>query len=108
SVGRGADLWVVYMGNNEMVGPFGSASIFGARAPALPVVRAGLWLKETRIGQLLDAGMYGLRRRGQPLPEWGGMEMMVEQRVRPHSSQNERVYRNFSQNLSDLLETASR
>ena len=108
SVGRGADLWVVYMGNNEMVGPFGSASIFGARAPALPVVRAGLWLKETRIGQLLDAGMYGLRRRGQPLPEWGGMEMMVEQRVRPHSSQNERVYRNFSQNLSELLETASR
>jgi len=107
SVGHGADLWVVYMGNNEMIGPFGSASIFGARAPALPAVRANLWLKETRVGQLLDSGIYWLRRRGQPLPTWRGMEMMVEQKIRPHSSENERVYKNFSRNLSELLETAS-
>ncbi len=30
------DLWIIYMGNNEMVGPFGAATVFGAKAP--PVV----------------------------------------------------------------------
>ena len=25
------DLWIIYMGNNEMVGPFGAATVFGAK-----------------------------------------------------------------------------
>jgi hypothetical protein len=29
------DLWLIYIGNNEMVGPFGAATVFGARAPPL-------------------------------------------------------------------------
>ena len=29
------DLWIIYMGNNEMVGPFGAATVFGAKAPPL-------------------------------------------------------------------------
>ena len=36
------DLWIVYMGNNEMVGPFGAATIFGAKAPPLGFVRLNL------------------------------------------------------------------
>ncbi|PYM15179.1 MAG: hypothetical protein DME18_04920, partial [Verrucomicrobia bacterium] len=30
---RDGDLWVIYAGNNEMVGPFGAGTIFGPRAP---------------------------------------------------------------------------
>jgi hypothetical protein len=33
------DLWIVYMGNNEMVGPFGAATVFGTRAPSWWSVR---------------------------------------------------------------------
>ena len=98
-----ADLWVVYMGNNEVVGPFGSASVFGAQAPALGLVRAGLWLKTTRVGQLLDAIICGLRQGTQPLPEWGGMEMIAEQKVAPPAASTARVYRNFERNLNDIL-----
>jgi tetratricopeptide (TPR) repeat protein len=108
SVAKKADLWVVYMGNNEMVGPYGSASVFGARVPALPVVRAGLWLKQTRVGQVLDAGLHGLRRGGRSLPEWTGMELMAEQKVRYNSPETKRVYEHFQQNLSELLATAAR
>ena len=108
SVAQQADLWVVYMGNNEMVGPFGSASIFGTRAPGLWVIRAGLWLKQTRVGQLLDAGLQHLGRHGQKLKEWTGMEMMAEQKVRQNSSATTKVYRNFQQNLKELLGIAAR
>ncbi len=47
------DLWIIYMGNNEMVGPFGAATVFGAKAPPLGFVRLNLAIQKTRIGQLL-------------------------------------------------------
>ncbi|MGC8990400.1 MAG: tetratricopeptide repeat protein, partial [Verrucomicrobiia bacterium] len=31
----GGDLWIVYAGNNEMIGPFGPASVFGRHTPNL-------------------------------------------------------------------------
>ncbi|MCU0788790.1 MAG: hypothetical protein MUC91_11480, partial [Verrucomicrobia bacterium] len=53
------DIWLIYMGNNEMVGPFGAASVFGSSATPLPWVRLELAIQKTRIGQLAVS----LRRR---------------------------------------------
>ena len=39
------DVWVVYMGNNEVVGPFGSGTVFGSQVGPLPVIRASLQSK---------------------------------------------------------------
>jgi hypothetical protein len=36
---REGDVWIVYLGNNEMVGPFGAATVFGSQAP--PLRRSG-------------------------------------------------------------------
>lgn len=104
---RQGDLWVIYMGNNEIIGPFGSASVFGARAPALALVRAIIRLKTLRLGQLFDAAVRSLRR-GAESREWGGMEMMADQKVRHDSPATQRVYRHFERNLSDLLAVAGR
>ena len=101
-----AVLWVIYMGNNEMIGPFGSASVFGSQAPALFLVRAGLWLKAARLGQLIEAALYWLRYRHGGLPEWGGMEMMANQKVRFDAPATTRVYDHFEQNLKDVLAAA--
>ena len=57
----GGDVWVVYMGNNEVVGPYGAGTVFGPRAPPWPLVRLSLALKATRIGQLLEAVREKLR-----------------------------------------------
>jgi tetratricopeptide (TPR) repeat protein len=102
------DLWIIYMGNNEMVGPFGCTSVFGARAPPLPLVRASLLLKTTRLGQLLDAGLHFIRRGHQPLPEWGGMEMMADLKVSHNAPAVAAVYRHFERNLTDLLSVGVR
>ena len=39
----GGDLWIIYMGNNEMVGPFGAATVFGAKTPPLALDPARTW-----------------------------------------------------------------
>ena len=53
--GADGDIWVIYMGNNEVVGPFGAGTVFGAQAPPVAVIRAGLAFKTTRVGELFDA-----------------------------------------------------
>jgi tetratricopeptide (TPR) repeat protein len=93
------DLWIIYMGNNEVVGPYGAGTVFTAQAPGLSLIRASIALKGTRLGQCLE----GLRpRRGGPV-EWEGMEMFLRQQVRASDPKMNVVYRNFAQNLEDIL-----
>jgi len=96
------DFWIVYMGNNEMVGPFGAATVFGA--PALPrqVVQLNLALQRTRIGQLLSGALPSVGGSSKNV-SWGGMEMFLGNRVAPGDRRKETVYRNFAANLRDIV-----
>jgi tetratricopeptide (TPR) repeat protein len=102
------DAWIVYMGNNEMVGPFGATTVFGARAPPRALVRLGLAAQRLRVGQLLTAWAQKLRAKANKGNSWGGMEMFVNNRVAPDDSRREAVYRNFAANLSDILSVLQR
>ncbi|MDQ8202621.1 hypothetical protein [Pelagicoccus sp. SDUM812003] len=98
------DLLVFYMGNNEVVGPYGPSSVATERMPPLALVRASLWLKSTRIGQLLSNAMGAAAGRDR---DWRGMEMFVQKSVAPDDPRLHATYRNFSANLSEMLELAS-
>ncbi|MDE3066692.1 MAG: tetratricopeptide repeat protein [Verrucomicrobiota bacterium] len=106
--GAGGDLWVIYLGNNEVVGPFGAGTVFGSEAPPLPLISATLALKTTRVGQALDA----LRRRIEKPPldksEWGGMEMFLHRQVRADDPRMAAVYDHFARNLEDILRAGER
>jgi len=52
-VSREGEVWVIYLGNNEVISPFGAGTIFGWQAPPWLVVRLGLELKRSRFGQRL-------------------------------------------------------
>ena len=106
SVRREGDVWVIYMGNNEAVGPFGSASVFGAQVPPLGVIRAAFWLKTWKVGQLLEAVTHAVPWRNRSPVEWGGMAMMAQQRVRPDGPKSQRVGAHFEANLRGILEAA--
>jgi tetratricopeptide (TPR) repeat protein len=99
------DLWIIYMGNNEMVGPFGAATIFGAQSPPLAYVRLTLALQRTRVGQLLVAGGRKLTGRAKSGVSWGGMKMFMENRIAPDDRRKQSVYENFSRNLENILRT---
>lgn len=96
------DLWIIYMGNNEMVGPFGAATVFGAKAPPLDLIRLNLAIQKTRLGQLLENTARRFRGNANA-PSWGGMEMFVGNKLPAADPRKEVVYQNFSRNLDDIV-----
>ena len=97
------DLWIIYMGNNEMVGPFGAASVFGSQAPSLFYARFVTAMQRLRIGQWLVELGRRFRAPGQKAVAWGGMGMFLRNQVAPESPLKETVYANFRQNLHDIV-----
>jgi tetratricopeptide (TPR) repeat protein len=96
------DFWIIYMGNNEMVGPFGAVTVFGAQALPRQVAQFNIELQRTRIGQLLVAVLRQLGGKSKNT-SWGGMEMFLGNRVAPDDRRKETVYRNFEANLRDTV-----
>lgn len=101
------DLLVVYMGNNEVIGPYGPGSAYLPAMPPLWAIRASVWARHLRTGQLL----LGLLQRvgGSPAKkmEWRGMETFARSTVRGDDPRLEPVYRNFERNLRDILGVAA-
>lgn len=103
--GRDGDLWIVYMGNNEVVGPFGAGTVFGPQAPGRWLIRANLAAKATRTGQCIDALIHGAGREAVG-KSWGGMKMFQDHQLRRDDPKRLRTRENFAANLEDILRTA--
>ena len=96
------DLVVVLMGNNEVFGPYGPGTPFGGWSSRLAVIRARVWLRTARTGQLLAAvaeRAAGWRRR---IPEWQGMEMFLDRRVSADDPRLATLQRHFRRNTTDI------
>jgi tetratricopeptide (TPR) repeat protein len=100
------DLFVVYMGNNEVVGPYGPGSAYLSAMPPLWVIRTSAWAKSTRTGQLLGAVASRFASARKLAGEWGGMAMFLEHAVRGDDPRLETTYQNFEINLRDIVRVA--
>ena len=102
------DLFVVYMGNNEVVGPYGPGTVFQQWSPSLRFIRANVWLKSTRTGQLLDDAIGWLHPRKGANTAWQGLEMFMDNPVAADDPRLPVVYDDFRQNLADICQIARR
>ena len=93
------DLFIIYSGNNEVVGPYGPGTALTSSGMWMPFIRSSIYYHETRIGQLLT-------KLGSPKREWGGMEMFLDKQVPASSPLMPRVYANYEQNLRDTITAA--
>jgi len=93
------DLYLVYAGSNEVVGPYGPGTALVTSSLSLPVIRASLFVRSSRLGQLLSD-------TGKPRKEWGGMEMFLDKQLRADSPRMAPAYRNFESNLRDMAAIA--
>ena len=93
------DLFIMYSGNNEVVGPYGPGTALTSSNMSLPVIRGSIFLRSTRIGQLLTS--LGTRKK-----EWGGMEMFLDKQVPASSPLMKYAYANFESNLRDTVAVA--
>lgn len=103
---REPDLFVIYMGNNEVVGPFGAGTVFGRQSPPLPLIRLSIAANAARTGQLLGRAVWS--RSGRQPRDWGGMEMFSENLVPVTDPRMEKIYGDFRRNLHDILTAARR
>ena len=97
-----SDFWCLYLGNNEVHGPFGPGTAFGSAQSRYPLIRASIAARKTRIGQFFAA----LRERtaASAGAEWGGMAMFAERHVTVRDPRLQGVYRHFETNLNGIVE----
>ena len=96
------DLFVVYMGNNEVVGPYGPGTVFQKWSTSLGMIRASIWAKSTRVGQLLGETVRSFQRDTNPPDHWRGMEMFLNNPVAADDPRLLAVYENYRRNLTDI------
>lgn len=101
------DLFVVYMGNNEVVGPYGPGCFYRSGTPPLWLIRASVWVRSTRTGQLLAAIWSESKSSAYRSQEWNGMESYTDASVRAEDPRLSVVYQNFSLNLQGILSLAN-
>lgn len=95
------DMFIVYMGNNEVVGPFGPGTVLTGHSLRLPMIRASIALKSTRLGQIIAKFVtHGDKNSPQ---QWGGMEMFLEKQVRADDPALNATYENFRENLEEII-----
>jgi tetratricopeptide (TPR) repeat protein len=93
------DLYLVYAGSNEVVGPYGPGTVLAGGSLSHPVIHASILARSSRIGQLLAE--FGNQRA-----EWRGMEMFLNKQIRADSPRMEPAYRNFAANINGIVDIA--
>lgn len=95
------DLFIIYSGNNEVVGPYGPGTVLTSSAMSMPVVRASIFYRSSRVGQLLT-------KLGTQKKEWHGMEMFLDKQVPASSPLMKKVYSNYERNLRETILVAQK
>jgi len=107
--GLDPDLFIVYMGNNEVVGPYGPPTlpnwlyarrgIINACMTAKQRFRLGQWLRDMSDSMSISAS--GVQSRA-----WPGMEAFLDTQLRFDDPKLVHCYRHFEANLRDIVTTA--
>ena len=95
------DLFIVYEGNNEVIGPFGPTGVLAPFLRNDSAIRATIWLKGTRTGQLISS----LGSSRTP-PDWGGMAMFLQQQIAADDPRLADVRGHFRANLAAIAAAA--
>ena len=102
--GFNGDLFIFYLGNNEVVGPYGAGTVFAPISRSLRFIRFSIFMRSSRIGQNLARILALLQPEGERKQKWTGMEMFLDQQVRRDAPEMASVYSHFRANLEDSLD----
>ncbi len=98
------DVFIVYMGNNEVVGPYGPAALPSALYGSTGLIRAAIAARGSRVGQFL-AHLAGAP--GGPKTKWLGMEAFLQDQVPFDDARLQHCYEHFAANLKGITEVAA-
>lgn len=100
------DLFIIYMGNNEVVGPYGVGTIFGKFNNSLFWIRSQIFIKSLKIGQVVTSLIKPDSRKIKNPKTWEGMAMFLDNQVRADTPGLSKTYDYFNKNLQDICKAA--
>ena len=104
------DVLVIYSGNNEVIGPYGPVSNFTAALPARWMVRASMFVRNTRIGRAMESGIDTLGRAfsGDGDKSWRGLDEHSGSFLAASDPALDNMLGQTQANFRDIIEAASR
>jgi tetratricopeptide (TPR) repeat protein len=98
------DVVILYIGNNEVVGPYGPGTVFHAYAASPFINRLRAMLTRLRLTSAIRELWY--RRENADQQIWQGMEMFTDNRVPETDPRLQAVYDSFTRNMQAIIHAA--
>jgi tetratricopeptide (TPR) repeat protein len=98
------DFLMIYLGNNEVVGPYGAGSLYFGASNNLMFLRLSDAIKSLRLYQMI---LMLTGKHHVATGTWKGMEYFVENALFEDDKRLQTVYRHFDRNLSDIISAAA-
>ncbi|HQL22766.1 MAG TPA: hypothetical protein PLY49_13555, partial [Opitutaceae bacterium] len=99
------DLFIVYEGNNEVIGPYGPGTVFTPFLGSYGAVRLATAIKRTRTGQLVAALARRCRHDDTAPAKWGGMAMFLAHGIDYDDARLATTRELFRRNLASIVES---
>ncbi len=99
------DFLVIYVGNNEVVGPFGPGTTLAGFRQSRFIIKASAALKSTRLHQLMTLVM---GRHKSPAGSWRGMNQFLQNTVSGDDSRLQAVYEHYEANLREVFDASEK
>jgi tetratricopeptide (TPR) repeat protein len=101
------DLFIVYMGNNEVVGPYGPPTLPSFLYARRGFINACMTFKQrSRLGQLVAHMAEAVASSNGQRRQWQGMEVFLATQLRADDPKLRHCHRYFHRNLRDIVITA--
>ncbi len=102
------DVMVVYMGNNEVIGPYGAGSVFGHWFPSIRLSRLHLWLNSLALSQTFFAMTDWQGSRWGKDDSWNGLAAFEAIHIAADDPRVQATYDRYRRNLQDISRAAAK
>ncbi|MDX2110986.1 MAG: tetratricopeptide repeat protein [Verrucomicrobiota bacterium] len=96
------DLFIVYEGNNEVIGPYGPGTVFTPLLQSRGMIQMQYDFRRWRIGQWVAALGEKYGAAAQAPTQWGGLEMFTAFEFSKDDPRLAMVYQHFHDNLQEI------
>jgi tetratricopeptide (TPR) repeat protein len=101
------DLFIIYMGNNEVVGPYGPPTLPSTLYARWGFINACMTFKQrSRLGQLMGQMAEAIDSSEAHERQWQGMEAFLATQLRADDPKLRHCRRHFERNLRDIVTAA--
>ena len=100
------DAFILYMGNNEVVGPYGPGTVFEAFSGSSLAIRARVLATRLRTSQWLRSALGPLTAQDAEAGAWSGLEMFAKRQLPADDPRLAAVHGRFRANVEKILAIA--